>query len=119
MSELTGPVPRKNKQPAESKSPSTKSADETARRAAGVMKFNAESGKPPVPKVLFSHPVTGKMTYLCGNASTVGFLCSRTAATCNFIHVLKPQDLKRPVDRDALHAFITTHADLSFARPGT
>jgi hypothetical protein len=27
--------------------------------------------------------------------------------------------LKRAVDRDTLKAFITSHVDLSFARPGT
>jgi hypothetical protein len=58
------------------------------------------------------------MTCLCGNASTVDYLCPRTQHDCNFAHVHSAQDLKRSEDRDTLRAFITNHADLAFARPG-
>jgi hypothetical protein len=122
VSDLSSPVPRKGKKPADSRSPASQpndsSHDLVARKAEGVMKHSAH-GKPPVPVSLFSHPKSGKMTYLCGNASTVGYACPRTKDECNFIHVHKPYDLKRAVDRDTLKAFITSHVDLSFARPGT
>jgi hypothetical protein len=72
---LTGPVPRKTggTKPSDSE-------DQQKRREQGVMKF-AKQGKPPVPQTLFPHPMTAKMIYICGNASTVGFLFPRTIMT--------------------------------------
>ena len=129
ISDLTNPVPRKD---ASSRSTSSQSSNQssqgsnapnapdlTAARASGVMKRNTKSGKPPVPRSLMSHPLSGKMTYLCGNASTVGYACIRDAESCNFIHALKLQDLKRPADRVTLKNFIANHVELSLANPGT
>jgi hypothetical protein len=108
---LTSPVPRKTggAKPGDSE-------EQQKCREQGVMKF-AKQGKPPVPQTLFPHPKTGKMTYLCGNASTVGFLCPHTKNDCNFVHVHKPQDLPA-AHHPPFKSFIETHADLSFAGPG-
>ena len=117
ISDLSSPTPRKGKKPAAGKSTASQSPDLSARKAKGVMKFGAQ-GKPPVPTTRFSHPISGKMTYLCGNASTVGYSCPRTQDDCNFAHVHFPLALKRPEDCNTLRAFFTNHADSSLARPG-
>lgn len=119
VSDLTSPVPRKKTTPDKKSPDSSSGSDPTVRgRAEGVMKFSGQ-GKPPVPKTLFPHPKSGKMTYLCGNASTVGYLCPRTKDECNFIHVTHPQDLRDKDNRTTLKTFITNHVDLSLAKPGT
>jgi hypothetical protein len=95
---------------------STPGVTDDERKKQGVMKFSG-TGKPPVPKDLFPHPRTSKMTYLCGNASTVGYLCQRGPNACNFVHIQKSQDLTPP-NRQLLKTFIENHADLTFARNG-
>ena len=121
ISDLTSTIPRRDQQSTTSQSAGSSQSASTAatRKSEGVMKRSTLGGKPPVPKALMSHPISGKMTYVCANASTVGYACLRTADECRFIHVNKPQDLKRQMDRTALKLFIANHVDLSLARPGT
>jgi hypothetical protein len=114
--DLSAPVPRKSNPPSGSNNP-TPDVDEALCRQQGVMKFSGV-GKPPIPKTLFPHHQTkGRMTYLCGNAATVGFACKQGKRNCNFVHVTKSQDLA-PADRQKLKTFIETHVELSLARTG-
>lgn len=94
-------------------------SDHATGKASGLMKRSVHGGKQLVPRTLMSHPFNGKMTYLCTNASTVGYVYPREVATCNFIHVIKLQDLKRPANCATLNNFITTHVELSLTNPGT
>ena len=77
----------------------------------------AGRGMPTVPEGLFPHPVTGKQTYLCGNASTRGYSCKCSSTECNFAHVLKIQDLPT-ASRQALKFFIANDVDLTPATAG-
>jgi hypothetical protein len=121
MSDLTNPVPRKDQQRSpNSQSTGNHNSTGTAgpgSKSDGVMRYSLR-GKPPTPAEAMSHPVTGQKTYVCGNASTVGYVCPRATSECKFIHVLKSQDLK-PADRAIMKKFITNHANLNFANVGT
>jgi hypothetical protein len=112
--ELSSPIPRRQN-PNPVTPPSTGSGE--GNRLLGIMKFSGQ-GRVPTPVDLFPHPTRpNKFAYLCGNGSTIGKLCHRSPAQCNFVHAYKNNDLPPP-HRATLKTFIQNHVDLTLTHPG-